>query len=388
MLGITRILCGISRETDALRYDIRERNGTRPVVVWNVTRRCNLHCIHCYSESQDEEYPDELEHGEALSLIDSLAEYGVPVLLFSGGEPLMRPDLMELAPYASKKGLRTVLSSNGTLISASVARDLKKAGFSYIGISLDGLGEINDKFRGKKGAFTEALEGIRNCRLAGLRVGVRFTITSYNYKAVPGIFELILSEDIPRCCFYHLVYSGRGSRLKEQDLEHEEKRRLISYIFQRTLELHQQGQTRDILTVDNHTDAVFLYLTLLREDSQRAGEAYRLLKHNGGNRSGIAIGAISNTGEVYADQFWRHHSFGNIRKRKFGEIWEDTSDPLMKGLKNRRALIKGRCALCKYYEICGANFRVRAEAVYDDVWAPDPACYLTDWEIGIAESKQ
>lgn len=383
MLGLTRILCGVSRETDSLRYDIEEKNGTRPVVVWNSTRRCNLHCIHCYSESQDKDYPDELSHEEALSLIDSLAEYRVPVLLFSGGEPLMRPDLMELGSYAGKKGLRTVLSSNGTLINPLKASELKKAGFSYIGISLDGMGDINDRFRGKAGAFKEALQGIKNCRQAGLRVGVRFTITNYNYESVPGIFELLLSEDIPRCCFYHLVYSGRGSKIMEHDLEHAKKRDLMSYIFRRTRELHQEGRTRDILTVDNHTDGVFLYLTLLKEGSPRAKVAYDLLKLNGGNRSGIAIGCISNTGEVYADQFWRHHSFGNIRSRKFGEIWEDTSDPLMKGLKNRRPLIKGRCALCKYYELCGANFRVRAEAVYGDVWAPDPACYLTDEEIGI-----
>ncbi len=383
MLGLTRILCGVSRETDTLRYDIDEKKATKPIVVWNTTRRCNLHCIHCYSESQDQSYPNEIGHEEAFPLIDSLAEYGAPVLLFSGGEPLMRPDLLELATYATKKGMRTVLSTNGTLISPSVAKGLKKAGFSYIGISLDGLGEINDKFRGKPGAYVEALQGIKNCRQAGLRVGARFTITNYNYQSVPGIFDLLISEDIPRACFYHLVYAGRGTKIMEHDLEHEKKRELMSFIFKKTLELHQKGQTRDILTVDNHTDGVFLYLTLMKENSPRAKLAYDLLKINGGNRSGIAIACISNTGEVYADQFWRHHSFGNIRVRKFSEIWEDTSDPLMKGLKNRKPLIKGRCSLCKYYELCGANFRVRAEAVYGDVWAPDPACYLTDKEIGI-----
>ncbi len=383
MLGLTRILCGVSRETDSLRYDLAEKTATRPVVVWNVTRRCNLHCIHCYSESQDKGYSGEFDHEEGLSLIDSLAEYGVPVLLFSGGEPLMRPDLMQLATYAARKGLRTVLSTNGTLISLSTANDLKKAGFSYIGISLDGMGETNDKFRGKTGAFGEALQGIKNCRQAGLRVGVRFTITNYNYQSVPGIFDLLVSEDIPRVCFYHLVYSGRGTKIMEHDLGHEKTRELISYVFEKTLELHKKGNTKDILTVDNHTDGVFLYMSLLKEHSDRAEVAYNLLKTNGGNRSGIAFGCISNTGEVYADQFWRHHSFGNVRERKFAEIWEDTSDPLMKGLKNRRPLIHGRCAACKYYELCGANFRVRAEAVHGDVWAPDPACYLTDEEIGV-----
>lgn len=381
-------MCGVSRETDALRYEHQDKNGTRPVVVWNTTRRCNLHCIHCYSESQDKDYPDELSHSEGIALIDSLAEYGAPVLLFSGGEPITRPDLIDLATYAGKKGLRVVLSTNGTLISPSVAKELKKAGFSYIGISLDGLGEINDKFRGKTGAFADALKGIINCRQAGLRVGVRFTITNYNYQSVPGIFELLVSENIPRCCFYHLVYSGRGTKLMEHDLEHGKKRELISHVFKITEELHSQGKTKDILTVDNHTDGVYLYRSLLEKQDKRAEMAYNLLKINGGNRSGIAIGCVSNTGEVYADQFWRHHSFDNVRNRKFGEIWEDTSDPLMKGLKNRKPLIKGRCAACKYYELCGANFRVRAEAVYDDVWAPDPACYLTDEEIGVKSDKQ
>ena len=122
-----------------------------------------------------------------------------------------------------------------------------------------------------------------------------------------------------------------------------------------------------------------------REQPERAAEVYRFLKLNGGNNSGVGIGDIDYEGNVHPDQFWQHYSFGNVRQRSFGEIWEDTSDPVMRGLKNRRAMIKGRCARCQYLELCGGNFRVRAEAVYGDIWAQDPACYLTDKEIGIAQ---
>ena len=110
---------------------------------------------------------------------------------------------------------------------------------------------------------------------------------------------------------------------------------------------------------------------------------HQLLRWNGGNSSGIGIGAVDHLGNVHADQFWQHYSFGNVRERPFSRIWTDTSDPLMAGLKNRKPLLKGRCAACKYLDICNGNFRVRAEAIYDDVWAPDPACYLSDEEIGL-----
>lgn len=394
MLGVSKLLCGGASPGDALRYGrmsarlpshlLQFSEDKKPVVVWNLVRRCNLHCIHCYSESQDKDYPGELTSEEGKALITHLAEFGVPVILFSGGEPLLRADIFALIELAVRKGIRAVLSTNGTLITKEVAGRLKELGLSYVGVSLDGLEEIHDRFRGKKGAFQESLRGIRHCREAGLKVGLRFTITKQNLREVSAIFDLLEEEDIPRCCFYHLAYSGRGSHLVTEDLTHEETRQVVDLIFQRTVDLHNRGLSKEILTVDNHSDGVYLYLRLKQEQPSRAAEVYQLLEWNGGNSSGVGIGCIDNVGDVHADQFWRHYSFGNVRQRKFAEIWEDTSDPLMKGLKNKKAMVKGRCSQCRYLEICGGNLRVRAEAVHGDVWAPDPACYLTDEEIGIS----
>jgi radical SAM protein with 4Fe4S-binding SPASM domain len=316
-----------------------------------------------------------------LALIDDLASFGVPVILFSGGEPLMRPDLVELASYAVRSGMRAVISTNGTLISKDKARELREIGLSYVGVSLDGMEAVNDRFRGKKGAFRDALGGIRNCQQAGLKVGLRFTINRMNAAEIPAIFELLEKEDIPRVCFYHLVYAGRGSELVEEDLSASETRKVVDLIIDRTKDLHDRGIPTEVLTVDNHADGPHLYLRMLREKNPRAEEVLHLLKMNEGNSSGRGIGCISWDGSVHADQFWRHYTFGNVLDRPFSEIWSDLSNPLMAKLKDKKNYIKGHCATCKWLDICAGNFRVRAEAVTGDIWAPDPACYLSDEEI-------
>jgi radical SAM protein with 4Fe4S-binding SPASM domain len=250
-----------------------------------------------------------------------------------------------------------------------------------VGISLDGMEEVNDRFRGVSGAFQAAMDGIRNCQAAGIKVGLRFTINKINVVEIPRVFDLLEEMDIPRACFYHLVYAGRGSKMVEEDLSHEEARKAVDVILDRTKALHDAGKPKEILTVDNHADGPYVYLRLLEEDPQRAAEVLELLKMNEGNSSGRGIGCVSWNGEVHADQFWRHHSFGNVRQRPFSEIWSDTSDPLLGKLKEKHKHVTGRCAGCRWLDICAGNFRVRAEAFYDDVWAPDPACYLTDSEI-------
>lgn len=351
------------------------------MVVWNITRRCNLKCVHCYAHAKDMDFGNELSTEEGKHLIDDLAQFGVPVLLLSGGEPMVRKDLPELAGYAVKKGMRAVISTNGTLITREKAGILRDIGLSYVGISLDGMEEINDRFRGVKGAFQSALEGIRNCQDAGIKVGLRFTINKFNVEEIPRIFDLLEEMDIPRVCFYHLVYAGRGSELVKDDLSHEETREAVDLIMDRTRQLHDKGISKEVLTVDNHADGPYLYLRLLNENPERAKEVLELLEMNEGNNSGRGIGCVSWDGEVYADQFWRHHSFGNVREQPFSEIWTGTSDPLLVKLKEKKNHVTGRCATCRWLGICAGNFRVRAEAVSGDVWAPDPACYLTDEEI-------
>jgi len=353
----------------------------KPVVVWNSTRRCNLKCVHCYSNSQNVKYADELSTEQGKGLIDDLASFGSPVLLVSGGEPLMREDLPQLLQHAIDRGMRAVISTNGTLITKEKARIFGKIGLSYVGVSLDGMQTIHDQFRGVPGAFDKAMQGIRNCRDEGIKVGIRFTLTRKNQGEVPEIFDLIEREGVPRACFYHLVYSGRGSKLVDDDLSHAETRRMVDLIMDRTRDFFDKGIDPEVLTVDNHADGPYLYMRLKREDPERAREVMRLLEMNEGNNSGRGIGCVSWDGEVYADQFWRNHSFGNVLTRPFSEIWQDGSNELMAKLKEKKKHVTGRCAECRWLDICGGNFRARAESVTGDIWAPDPACYLTDEEI-------
>ncbi len=403
MIGISNLYCGDENPGDAIRYghcsaklkaqpmahDVpKSASERRPVVAWNCTRTCNLKCIHCYTNSEAQNYPGELSTSEAKTMIEDLADFKVPALLFSGGEPLVRPDLFELVSFAGSKGLRATLSTNGTLIDKETAKKIKAHNFSYVGISLDGIGEINDRFRGAEGAFERTMAGFRNLKEVGQRVGLRLTLTRHNYQNLNQIFDFIEEEKVDRACFYHLVYSGRGSQSDE--LTHAETRDAIDTIIDRTEEFHKKGLQKDILTVDNHVDGIYLYLKLLKTKPERAKKVLELLEWNGGGTysSGVGFSDIDFQGNVHPDQFWMHYSLGNVKERKFSEIWMDVSDPLMKGLKDRPGHIKGKCSRCKFFKACGGAMRVRADFVYSDPFAPDPMCYLTDDEIGLTEQDK
>jgi len=392
VISVTKLLFSTEYFGDSLRYSQDSKNarhgvrvGAGPVVVWNSTRTCNLRCRHCYMDSDAQQYQGELTTEEAKRFIDDLADFRVPVLLFSGGEPLIRKDFFELAAYASDKGIRPTLSTNGTLITPETARRIKEIGVGYVGISLDGLREVNDQFRGKEGAFQAAMEGIQNCVAVGQRVGLRFTINRHNLQELDHIFDFIEDENIDRVCFYHLVYSGRGNQMMDEDVTIAESRQAMDIIIRRTRDFEERGLTKEILTVDNHCDGVYLYLKALQEKNlELAARIKSLISLNGGNRSGIAFAEVDPLGFVHPDQFTQHHSFGNVRERRFKDIWTDVSNPVLAGLKDRKPLLKGRCAACQYLEQCNGNFRTRAEAMTGDFWESDPACYLTDEEIGIA----
>ena len=396
MISVTKLLFATDYFGDTLRYTNeahKAKNGVRPgagpVVVWNSTRTCNLKCRHCYMSSDAKKYANELTTAEAKQFIDDLADFKVPVLLFSGGEPLIRPDFFELADYAAKKGVRPTLSTNGTLITPEVARKIKNIGVGYVGISLDGLREVNDKFRGKEGAFEAAMNGIKNCVAVGQRVGLRFTINHHNIQELENIFDFIEVENINRVCFYHLVYSGRGNQMMDEDVTAEESRRAMDIIIRRTRDFEERGLKKEILTVDNHCDGVYMYLKALAEGKDElAAQIKKYISMNGGNRSGIAFAEVDPLGYVHPDQFTQHHTFGNVRERKFGDIWQDTTNPIMAGLKDRKPLLKGRCAKCKFLDNCNGNFRTRAEARTGDFWESDPSCYLTDEEIGIVGGEK
>jgi len=391
MVGISKLYCGTIEPSDGMRYrraapeqparGSSPSDDMKPVVVWNCTRRCNLGCAHCYAASTQQPQADELTTDEAQRLIDDLAAFGVTVLLFSGGEPLLREDIFELIEYARRSGIRAVLSTNGTLLTRRTAERLAKVGLNYCGVSLDGPADINDAFRGSPGAFAKALEGIRNCRNLGLKVGLRLTMHRGNVEAIPAMFDLIARERIPRVCFYHLVEVGRGRGLHGEFLGHEQTRTALDTIIDRTVGLHARGTKVEVLTVDNHADGPYVYLRLLREEPRRAERCLQLLRMNGGNRSGIAIGCVGWTGEVHPDPFWRSRTLGNVRNRPFSEIWSDPNEPLLARLRARRPYLPERCRGCRWLEVCNGNFRARAEAATGDPWGEDPACYLTEEEI-------
>ncbi len=382
MLSVSKLL-GSSlsgrESTESMRYSKDER----PVVVWNITRSCQLHCVHCYNSSEEKVYPGELTTAEAKKVIDGLSAFGVPVIIFSGGDPLLRHDLFDLIAYSRDKGIRPVLSTSGVTIDREAARKIKDSGVLYAGVSLDGGEEINDRLRGVRGAYKLAIDGMRYCRDLGLIVGLRFTMSRKTVGELPAIFDLLEKENIQRGYFAHLVYSGRGEKFSREDLDHTETKEAVDYIFERASDFIRRGLKKDIVTGSNDVDGVYLYLRLLKTDPERAKSLYGLLLGRGGNSSGVKLGNIDNLGGVHADQFWSQYSFGNVKDRPFGEIWTDTTDPVMRALKERKGAVKGRCSVCPHFDICGGNYRVRAEFVTGDLWAEDPACYLTDSELGI-----
>lgn len=354
----------------------------RPIVVWSLTRTCNLRCVHCYTASEAMKYPGELTTEQCKEVLRDLADFKVPAVLFSGGEPLIRPDLFELAEHARSLSLHVVASTNGTLITPEVARRFAELKFSYIGISLDSaIPQVHDTFRGVEGAFERTMKGFRNCVAAGQKVGLRLTLTPHTADNLDRIFDFIEAEGINRACFYHLCPAGRGKELLT--LTPEQSRRAFDTICDRTADLVARGKRTEILTVDNHCDGPYLYLRMLREGHPRARQVLDMLAWNGGGRysSGVGIANIDFTGQVHADQFSMYRSFGNVKQRKFSEIWQDVSNPIMAGLKDRLPLLKGRCGSCRFKSICGGSLRARAEIVTGDPWAADPGCYLSDEEI-------
>ncbi len=392
MISFSKLLLNQQNFGDSLRYDSdthgRERGTTAskgPIVVWNCTRTCNLNCRHCYAEAVNSYHPGELSTEEAKSFMETLVDYHVPVLLFSGGEPLMRKDIFDLIEYGNQIGLRMVISTNGTLIDKAKAKLIKELGISYAGISLDGLKEVNDIFRGVPGGFDLAMEGFQNCRDAGQKTGLRLTLSKTTYLELPAIFQLIEKERIQRVCFYHLVYSGRGSKISSEDLTHEETRRALDFIIEKTLDFHNRGIESEILTVDNHCDGIYLYEYMKDKDEEQSEKIFQLITSNGGNRSGSAISSVDWNGTVYIDQFTRDMPLGNIRETAFGQIWDGFENPFLEKLRERKAHLKGRCASCGWLAQCNGNFRARAQST-GDFWASDPACYLTDEEISFSHA--
>ena len=374
MIGISKLYFGNVEASDRLRY--QKGAHRRPVVVWNVTPACNLACTHCYAATAGQQKV--LTTEQALGVIDDLAAFGVPVVLFSGGEPFARPDIRTLATQAKAKGLRVTFSTNGTLIDEDWADWIRDLGVSYVGISIDGTEEIHDAFRRHPGAYRKSLAAIRRLRDRGVKVGLRVTMTRANVAAIPAIFELMRTENVPRICLYHLVYTGRGKEIAATDLDHAEERAALETIIAESRKCFDRGFPVEVLTVDNHCDGVALYQKMAAEGHPSAEKVLELLKLNGGNSSGEGIGCISWDGTVYPDQFWRNHPVGNVLEKPFSEIWGNPpAGSLLDLMRHKKEHVKGRCRTCRWLDICGGNFRARGEAVTGDIWGEDPTCYVS-----------
>ncbi len=382
MFRLTQLLGELVRPTPAGP----RRDPPGPVVIWNLIRRCNLKCKHCYSISGDVDFPDELSTEDVFAVMDDLKAFRVPVLILSGGEPLLRTDIFEIAHRAKAMGFYVGLSSNGALINQSNIGRIRDVGFDYVGISLDGIGAVHDAFRGKAGSFDASLKGVRLCVDEGIKVGLRFTMTMDNHVQLDDLLDLAEAERVDKFYLSHLNYAGRGNKNRGDDAALEITRRKMEALFERAWGYVARDESMEIVTGNNDADGVFLYHWVRRRYPHAADHMRAKLAQWGGNASGVNVANIDNTGEVHPDTFWWSYSLGNVKRRPFSEIWADVSDPLMRGLKARPRTIGGRCGECRHFDICGGNTRVRALQLTGDPWAEDPACYLSDEEIGVSRS--
>jgi Fe-coproporphyrin III synthase len=358
-----------------------------PVVIWNLTRRCNLRCSFCYAGSANVEYAGELTTAEVLGVMKDLRGFGVPALILSGGEPLLRPDIFELSAAAKAMGFYLALSTNGTRIEGHNIAAIAAIDYDYVGISIDGIGVTHDRLRGEPGSFGAAMRGLDLCQERGLKVGLRFTLTRDNVADLPQVLQLIGERGIDKFYLSHLNYGGRGNKMRADDAETAMVRAVMDRLFDACRSHLAAGRDTEFVTGNNDADGVYFLHWVRRNYPEQAAAARRRLEDWGGNASGVNVANIDNRGFVHPDSFWWDHRLGNVRERPFSAIWSDLSDPLLAGLRARPRPLKGRCAACAYQAICNGNTRVRAVRLHRDPWQEDPGCYLSDAEIGVAPDE-
>jgi heme d1 biosynthesis radical SAM protein NirJ len=362
-----------------------KRNPSGPVVIWNLIRRCNLRCKHCYSISTDVDFPGELSTDEIFTVMDDLKRFRVPVLILSGGEPLLRRDIFDISRRAKAMGFYVGLSTNGTPIDDTNIAAIAEVGYDYVGVSLDGIGPTHDRFRRRDGAFDASLRGIRLCIERGIKVGLRFTLTQDNFRELRAVLELMDREGADKFYLSHLNYAGRGNKHRGDDAHFATTRAAMDLLFETAWASIERGDGKQFVTGNNDADGVYLLMWAVRRFPNQVEHLRARLEQWGGNSSGVNVANIDNLGNVHPDTFWWHYSLGNVRERPFSAMWPDLSDPIMAGLKAAPRTIEGRCAACRHFAICGGNTRVRALQLTGNPWAEDPGCYLTDAEIGLHE---
>lgn len=356
------------------------RKAKGPVVIWNLLRRCNLSCRHCYANSFDKFFEGELSLEECLRTVDQLKVANVPALILSGGEPLLHPHLFAIAEYAKKQNFYLALSSNGILLTEEAADRLKQIDFNYVGVSLDGLPETHDFIRGEVGAFQKSVEGIKNGVKRGLKMGMRTTLTNSNSNQVEAMLDLAIELGVEKFYLSHLNYGGRGN--KKEDAVFKMTRDVMHLLFEKAFEFESKRIPLEIVTGNNDADAALMLLWAKDKFAQQnIDHATLMLEAWGGNASGVGVANIDSQGDVHPDTFWPGVQLGNLRQNSFNQIWSNNEHPIINILRSDRKAITGRCHDCQFFSICNGNTRVRAHKMLNDPWASDPGCYLTDAEI-------
>ncbi len=356
--------------------DKKERVLDGSIAIWNFTNRCNLSCLHCYSKSTLDEI-DTLTTAQIKKTILEMKDTGVKFIIFSGGEPLTREDLFEIADFCKKNSIITYLSSNGLYFTKGNVQKIVNA-FNYVGISIDGDEPTHDYFRGLKGAFKETLKAVKIANATGAKVGIRFTITKDTINSLEYIFDLAEKENIPKIYISHLVYSGRGLDNLNMDLTKEQRRKAVVFILNKAFEYYETGKEIEIVTGNMEMDAVIFYNMFISKYPQLKEKIRERLVKWGGNSAGRKLLNINSEGDVRPDPFFPL-IVGNILKQDFRDIWQ-SSELLDKLRIHPRTQINGICTRCKQLDICNGGSRARAYAVSGDIWAEDPSCYLTKQE--------
>ncbi len=357
----------------------RELNGN--IIIWNFTNRCNLACKHCYSYA-DPNSKDTLSTEFILNSIDDLVKANVKFVIFSGGEPLIRKDIFKIADSMRKKGIVTYLSTNGLYISEkNVDRIIDT--FNYIGISIDGIKEIHDNFRGLDGVFDKSIEAIKLIQKHGGNAGIRFTMTKETQDSFYDIFKLAEDIGVDKLYLSHLVYSGRGLDNLKIDITKEKRREFVNFIIDRTFEYYETKRDIDIVTGNMEMDAIMLLEKFSQKYPEKRDELLKRLKNWGGNSAGVRLGNIDWEGRVKPDPFFPFF-IGDMKERSFDKIWLDEDSEILKKLRKKPREISGICADCKVLDICNGGSRSRAYAISDgDLWNEDPSCYLSKEERGV-----
>ena len=367
MFRLSNLLNSVVEEKSA-----RVLNGS--IAIWNFTNRCNLSCLHCYSKAELDSV-DTLSTQKIMDTLPKLKANGVKFLIFSGGEPLTRHDIYDIAGRCKELGIVTYLSTNGLYVKKSNAQKILDT-FNYIGISIDGSEDVHDAFRGLKGSFEASMKAVDLLNSYNqTKVGIRFTITKDTYDDLAFIFELAEKHNIPKIYISHLVYSGRGLDNLEMDLSKDQRVTAVEYILDKAFEYHNSKRDIEIVTGNMEMDAILFYNRFIKVYPEHADEMKKRLITWGGNSAGRKLLNIDAEGNVKPDPFFPA-IIGNIFREDFTDIWTDKPIEMLQKLRVHPRNLGGKCEKCEYLDICNGGSRSRAYAIHGDLWAEDPSCYL------------